>query len=80
MLPAHVQVAMDAFPKRVRINKNTDSRRKNLTQQFETVWEMEGEVSQPLHQTKKVWELFKERNSLDFTLYELALKYNCSAQ
>ena len=79
ILPAHVKVTTDTLPKRERVNKNTDKRRKNITKQFETVWNMKGAVPPRLVQTKEVWETFKRRNSLDFMLHDLALKHNCSA-
>merc|ERR1712100_766820 len=61
MLPAHVQLVMDTLPKRARVNKNLDVRRKNITQQFETIWTTKGQVPQSLFQINKVWKLFKER-------------------
>ena len=78
MLPAHVHVDTDTAPTRARVNKNADVRRKNITQQFETVWTAKGNVPQTLFPTKKVWTSFKERNELDLKLYELALNQNCS--
>ena len=80
MLPSHVKVVTDTLPQRERVNNNPDLRSKNITRQFHALWETEGEVPQPLLQTKQVWESFKERNSLDFMLYDLALKQNCTAQ
>ena len=77
-LPAHVHVATDSAPKRPRVNKNIDSRRKNITRQFESVWRTKGNVPQTLFPTQRVWKLFKERNELDLMLYDLVLKKNCS--
>ena len=80
VLPSHVNVVVDTPPQRERVNRNLDVRRKNITREFQELWNTEGEVPQRLLQTKQVWESFKERNSLDFMLYDLALKQNCSAR